>query len=189
MDVGSAIGLVLLLAAGHASWGFVEYLIHGILSHRFRTPVSPLHWGHHREPHAVFTAPIAWVPVASILYVALALAVGWGPAGAFLLGLLIGFGRYEYAHWRIHFRVPRTPKEQLLHDHHLAHHFRDPKSYCGVTTRMWDRVFGTLPDTWREDHACVADRPPLEGPSNLRAIWSPRFAVERIRAANRHGGG
>jgi hypothetical protein len=39
--------LALAVFAGFASWGFIEYVIHGLLSHRFKTFVTPLHWGHH----------------------------------------------------------------------------------------------------------------------------------------------
>ena len=52
MDVAplipSVLPLLLGLALGFASWGLLEYAIHGFLSHRLRTPVSPIHWGHHR---------------------------------------------------------------------------------------------------------------------------------------------
>jgi len=181
------IHLGLLSGAGFASWGFVEYGIHGLLSHRFQTFVSPLHWQHHREPHAVFTAPLAWVPGAVLGVVVFSLAIGKVAAIAFVGGLLVGFARYEYRHWRIHFREPRSARERLLRSHHLAHHFCDPNAYCGVTTRTWDRVFGTLPARWREDYAKVADRRPIDGPSNLRVIWNPRFAVERVRLARRNG--
>ncbi len=188
MELGAIIGLVLLFGVGFATWSFVEYGIHGLLSHRFDTFVSPLHWMHHREPRAVFTAPLAWIPVTSLAYGFLAFAIGPVAGLALILGLLLGFARYEYFHWRIHFREPRTARERMLRSHHLAHHFRDPNAYCGVTTRIWDRVFRTLPSSWEEDYAHVADRPRIEGPSNLRLIWNPRFAVERMRTARRGGG-
>lgn len=188
MDLGTAIGLAVLFGLGFVGWGFVEYVIHGLLSHRFSTPVSPLHWQHHREPHAVFTAPLAWVPGAAVAYGVVGLSIGAVPAAALLSGLLLGFARYEYVHWRIHFREPRTARQRLLRNHHLAHHFRDPTMYCGVTTRVWDRVFGTLPDGCEADYARVANRPPLDGPSNIRLIWNPRFAFARIRKAQRATG-
>lgn len=170
---------------GWLSWSLVEYGIHGILAHRFQTPVSPLHWGHHRTPAAVFTSPLAWVPTALVLFAAAAAVAGSLPAAALLLGLLAGFFHYEYVHWRIHFREPRSDRERLLREHHLAHHFRNPRAYHGVTTRLWDRVFGTLPADHAADYARVADRRPLQGPSNLAEIWNPRTAWIAIhRGAN-----
>ena len=168
---------------GFLSWSFVEYLVHGILAHRTRTFVTPLHGAHHKDPRAVFTSPVAWIPGALAVLGVAWLAAGPAPALAFTAGLLLGFARYEYVHWRFHFRTPRSARERMLRSHHLAHHFRDARSYHGVTTRFWDRVLGTLPASWPDDYARVADHPPLPGPSNFLAIWSPRQTFARIRAA------
>ncbi|MGH0037279.1 MAG: sterol desaturase family protein [Myxococcota bacterium] len=165
-----SIGL-LAAAAGLLAWPALEYLIHGVLCHRYRTLVGPFHWGHHRNPHGVFTSPVAWVPLAAIIWVLAALTAGAVLGSLFVLGLLAGFARYEWVHYRFHFREPRSERERMLRAHHLAHHFRNPRMYQGVTTRVFDRAFGTLPAEWREDYARVADRPPLAGPSNLRATY------------------
>lgn len=182
LELTLGLGAALL---GLASWSFVEYLIHGLLSHRFRTFVSPLHWGHHREPRAVFTSPLAWLPILALLFALAASLAGAFVGGSFLLGLLAGFLHYEWFHWRIHFRNPRSERERRLRAHHLAHHFRNPRAYHGVTTRFWDRVFGTLPDTWPADYAATADRPPLAGPSNLAASWNPRTVLALLRTRDR----
>ena len=165
--------LLLLLAAaiGFAAWPALEYLIHGILSHRFRTFVSPLHWGHHKQPRGVLTAPHAWVPAAGLIWIIGALVAGPGLASAFLVGLLAGFARYERFHWRIHFREPRNERERVLFSHHLAHHFRDPRNYHGVTTRLFDRLFGTLPVDCDRVYASVSQRRPLEEPDDTFAVY------------------
>ncbi|MEW6267777.1 MAG: sterol desaturase family protein [Thermodesulfobacteriota bacterium] len=165
-----------LVAAGFLAWSFLEYLIHGLLSHRWRTFAGPLHLEHHRDPRRVFTSVLVWLPAASLLFVLLALAVGRHAAGALALGTLAGFLRHEHVHWRIHFRRPRSARHELLRRHHLAHHFRNPEAYHGVTTRFWDRVFGTLPASHAEDYARVAHHPPLEGRSNLGALRPRRAA-------------
>lgn len=163
--------LTAVFLAGLLSWSLLEYLIHGILSHRFETFVTPLHWGHHREPRAVFTSPLAWIPGTLVLEAGLVAALGWTLGSAALLGLLSGFAHYERTHWRIHFREPRGDAEALRRNHHLAHHFGHPEQYHGVTSRFWDRVFGTLPASWPQDYARAAQRPALEGPSNWGIIW------------------
>jgi sterol desaturase/sphingolipid hydroxylase (fatty acid hydroxylase superfamily) len=142
-----------------------------------------MHWGHHRTPAAVFTSPIAWVPIALAIFGLAALILGVPLGCAFTAGLLVGFARYEWTHWRIHFSQPRTARERLLREHHLAHHFVNPRAYHGVTTRLWDRVFGTLPERCAQDYARVANHPPIAGLSNLRLVWNPR-ASARIVAAN-----
>ena len=174
------------LGLGLLAWPAVEYAIHGLLSHRFRTPVSPLHWSHHRTPAAVFTSPLAWVPIAGAVLGLSTLAAGLTLGGAFTGGLLAGFLRYEYVHWRIHFREPRTKRQARLRSHHLAHHFVNPRAYHGVTTRFWDHVFRTLPEGWENDYARAAGRLPIAGASNLRASWSPAATARVVSAAMRN---
>lgn len=163
--------MLLAVAVGVLAWPLVEYGVHGVLAHRFRTLVGPFHWGHHRQPQSVFTSPFAWAPLALLIWAVAALAVGANLGGLFVLGLFLGFVRYEWIHYRIHFRAPRNERERTLRAHHLAHHFRNPRMYHGVTTRLCDRAFGTLPAGWKDDYAHVADRPPLSGPSNFRATY------------------
>lgn len=162
-----ALWLGSLYVAGLLAWPLVEYTIHGFLSHRLRTPISPLHWGHHLAPRRVFTSPLAWVPAVGGVYWLAAWALGGVAGAALVAGTLTGFFRYEYVHWRFHFREPRNERESLLRAHHLAHHFRNAKQYHGVTTRFWDRVFGTLPGDYGRDYAAVRGVPPLAGVSNL----------------------
>lgn len=172
---------------GWLSWSLVEYGIHGVLSHRLRTFVSPLHWSHHRTPAAVFTSPLAWVPLAGVIFAVAMVTAGPLLGGAFAGGLLAGFLHYEVVHWRIHFRKPRGARQERLRAHHLAHHFVNPRAYFGVTTPLWDRVLGSRPDGWESDYARAAAQPPIEGPSNLRASWSPTATVSVVRQAIRRG--
>ena len=165
------LGLSLFL--GLLSWSFVEYLVHGILAHRYQTFVTTIHGQHHGHPEQVFTSPASWVPVALILFLAGVPLVGTDLAAGFVFGLLIGFLHYEWVHWHIHFRPARTARQRRLRDHHLAHHHVNPRAYHGVTTRFWDRVFGTLPSTFQADYARVEARPPLQGESNFRTAYLP----------------
>ncbi|MCP5070551.1 MAG: hypothetical protein GY946_28635 [bacterium] len=183
-NLGFAVTALACAAAaglGFFAWGFVEYLVHGILGHRYRTFVTPLHGGHHIGPRAVFTSPLAWVPVAVLLWGMSVLAAGSLFGSCFFVALLAGFLRYEYTHWRIHFRAPKSPRQRLLYQHHLAHHFANSNAYHGVTTRLWDRVFRTLPETRAADYARVSEVPPLTGGSNLAAIWNPRTMLGPLR--------
>ncbi|MFM8409661.1 MAG: sterol desaturase family protein [Alphaproteobacteria bacterium] len=147
--------------AGFASWPAMEYLVHGVLSHRLRTFVSPMHWEHHEDEHSVFTSARAWIPAAIFLWGTLSLALGAAISAGFVAGLLVGFQRYEHVHWAIHFREPRDERERVRRLHHLAHHYRDPSMYHGVTTRFFDRLLGTLPADHEAAYASMADRPLL----------------------------
>jgi sterol desaturase/sphingolipid hydroxylase (fatty acid hydroxylase superfamily) len=161
-----------LFAAGVFAWTLLEYVIHGILSHRLRTFASPLHDVHHRDPRAVFTVG-AWLPVALLTVAGLGF-FGFTPVMAFVLGVVAGFICYEAIHYRIHFARPRSQWEARLRTRHLAHHLRAPGEIFGVTTALWDRAFGTQPAPSRmHDLECaVADIAPLSGPSNWRRAFT-----------------
>jgi dihydroceramide fatty acyl 2-hydroxylase len=167
----------LIFGAGVFAWTLLEYVIHGVLGHSHRTFVTRLHEVHHRDPRAVF-ALRSWIPVVLVL------ALGWaifGPAPAmiFLGGLGAGFAGYEVIHYRIHFSRPVCALEARLRGRHLAHHFREPDAIFGVTTRLWDVVFGTEPqaDRMRELAEAGAAVAPLGGMSNLGRVVRGRAAA------------
>jgi sterol desaturase/sphingolipid hydroxylase (fatty acid hydroxylase superfamily) len=159
--------------AGMFAWTLVEYVIHGVLAHAHRTVVTRLHDVHHRDPRAVF-AMRSWIPAALVLALGFA-RFGLTPAMLFVGGLAGGFVAYELVHYRIHFASPACALEARLRARHLAHHVRKPDAIFGVTTPIWDVVFGTepAPERMRELLAAGARVAPLQGPSNLgRAIRS-----------------
>ncbi|MCA9718499.1 MAG: sterol desaturase family protein [Myxococcales bacterium] len=162
-----------LFLLGIGLWTFVEYLIHGVLSHRLRGFPSRAHGSHHRNPRGVFTSPRLWMPTAAAALALFALALGLASALPLWVGLIVGFALYELFHWHIHFRTPRTRWGRRLRAHHLAHHHVNPRAYYGVTTRLWDHVLGTLPESWHRDYARVAGLPPSRGHSNFARFYLP----------------
>jgi sterol desaturase/sphingolipid hydroxylase (fatty acid hydroxylase superfamily) len=164
----------LLFAGGLLAWTFLEYVIHGWMSHTFRTFASPLHQVHHRDPRRVFTIH-AWLPIAATWLAGLAL---WGlaPAIIFYSGMVAGFATYEFMHYRIHFVSPRNRLEAYLRECHLVHHYRAPDRCFGVTSPLWDSVFrsGIADTEMRSMRAAVAATPPLAGPSNVRMLIPSR---------------
>ena len=167
----------LIFAAGLFAWTIVEYVIHGVLGHAHRTFVTRLHNVHHRDPRAVFALG-AWIPTAVVL----AGAYAWFGLAAgviFYGGIVSGFAVYEYVHYRIHFATPANAVERRLRARHLAHHAGAPYAIFGVTTPIWDVLFGTEPDPERmcELAAAGARVAPLSGNSNLSRAIRSRLAA------------
>jgi dihydroceramide fatty acyl 2-hydroxylase len=160
----------LVFGSGLFAWTLLEYVIHGVLGHAHRTFVSGLHEVHHRDPRAVFALG-AWIPVAAVLAILWAI-YGAAPGVIFFGGIVAGFVAYEVIHYRIHFSRPWSALEERLRARHLAHHFREPDAIFGVTTRLWDVVFGTEPDggRMRELAQAGAAVAPLSGASNLGRV-------------------
>lgn len=149
--------LALALLLGFAGWPLVEHAVHGWLSHGVRGPIARLHASHHVNPRLVFTPASAWIPAALALFALLGWPLGPGCAAAAVAGLVIGFRRYERIHYQIHFGELHGARALRLRQHHLAHHLCNGRAYFGVTQRLTDRLFGSLPACWREDYARVAD--------------------------------
>jgi len=168
-----------MFVLGLFAWTFLEYVIHGVLSHIFTTFATPLHNEHHRDPHAVFTVG-AWLPTALISILVFGI-FGLTPATTIWLGVVAGFLSYEFLHYRMHFVRPICALEDRMRTRHLAHHFREPTAIFGVTNSIWDRALGSEPDDARlaAMRASVAHTQPLLGPSNFRLIMRPWFFLAR----------
>lgn len=134
---------------GVALWTFLEYVLHRFLGHEYKGKnfFKDEHLIHHRKVH--YFAPAykkisAATVVAFGLFATLSLALGWTIALSFVLGLMGMYGVYEYVHARYHRKGPVARIFIVLRKHHFYHHFHQPKLNHGVTTRFWDRVFGTF---------------------------------------------
>ncbi len=158
-----------IFITGLFAWTLIEYAIHGWLSHTFKTLATPLHDVHHRDPHAVFTIR-AWIPI-TLSWIAGFALFGWAPGMIFFSGIVAGFVAYEAIHYRVHFCAPSCRAESHLRLRHLVHHNCEPSARFGVTSELWDLIFGTEP--LGEPMACekVAKLPPLGGATNVRKIF------------------
>lgn len=144
------IGRVLISALlGVLTWTFLEYMIHRFMGHdrRFhRTPFGKEHVRHHIEGD--YFAP-TWkklllaVGLTAILIVPAALLAGTAPGVAYVAGLMVFYGVYEVSHRREHTHPGFGPYGRWARRHHFHHHFVDGRSNHGVTTPLWDLVFGT----------------------------------------------
>ncbi len=137
------------LAAGGFTWTFLEYLLHRFVFHERRLGVALSR--EHSEHHA----KVDWfVPMSrKLLLAAVALPVlalvaspivGWGPGLAFGSGVVGGWLAYEGLHRAIHVWPPHTAYGRWARRHHLHHHFGDPRRNHGVSSPLWDQVFGTF---------------------------------------------
>lgn len=148
MQAAGSMHVWLAFALGAFGWTLAEYGLHRFVFHG--ASARRLGAGEHRRHHAEvdYFAPwwqkaLAAVAVAAgMLPLAVALA-GAIPGAAFTLGFNATYLLYEVLHRRAHTRPPRGPYGRWRRRNHFAHHFMDPRRGQGVTTPLWDRVFGT----------------------------------------------
>lgn len=161
--------------AGLFGWTLVEYAIHYWLGHlpKGRILISSEHLAHHRD--ILYFTPLRLKVRGAIPVLAgLLLAVG-GTCGAtvgigFVAAVAIGWTTYERLHRSIHVHGPRNAYGRWAARHHLSHHFGLPNANHGVTTPIWDVIFGTyLPvQRVRVPKSFEAAVPWLAGPGDGR---------------------
>ncbi|KAK6208307.1 hypothetical protein LQW54_006930 [Pestalotiopsis sp. IQ-011] len=132
-------------------WSLVEYVLHRFFylpDHRAGITLHfLLHGVHHYLPmdrYRLVMPPTLFVVLATPFW-KLAHAIfswNWHMATAVYCGGIFGYICYDLTHYFLHHQnLPLWYKE--LKKYHLAHHFLDYELGFGVTSKFWDRMFGT----------------------------------------------
>ncbi len=179
--------VVLAAALGVLTWSLMEYCIHRWLGHDRRFAGNLFereHTAHHSRGNW-FAA--GWKKAAAASAVAVLVGVpSWFLVGprlgiAYTGGLVAFYLTYELLHRLEHVHPGFTAYGRWARRHHFHHHFEDPRSNHGVTSPLWDVVFGTLqrpsvirvPEKlaphWLLDPQTGAVFPAFEGRYTLRA--------------------
>ena len=138
-----------LFALGVLAWTVIEYLLHRLAFHGF----AP-HSEHHADPiDPVFIVAPLWLSLSStaLLLVLFSLAArSWSGGASIVAGVIAGYLAYEAIHLRIHSPAAGGPLLRALRKHHYYHHFASDRVCYGVTSPLWDFVFGSLPSSAAE---------------------------------------
>ena len=143
--------IVAAALVGAASWTAAEYGLHRFVMHEKRGPklASREHLLHHADVTYFSPTSKKLLSAASTTAVAFPVArvvAGHRPALAFTVGMVGTYFGYEVAHRRVHTHAPTTRLGRWRRRNHLFHHFGGPRTNHGVTTPLWDRLFGTHRD-------------------------------------------
>lgn len=139
----------------------IEYVLHRWVFHlepktragRFR--IFLLHGYHHefpQDPMRLVLPPIGIWPVAVVVATIYYFAFGsffWVVFG----GTSLGYIGYDWVHYYTHYFNPKRGIGKWLKRYHMLHHFDSPNHRYGITSPLWDLVFGTfLPNNlmWRQ---------------------------------------
>lgn len=143
--------LTILLAAllGAMTWSLLEYVIHRWAGHdrRFRGNLfEKEHTRHHSQGD--YFAPSWKKALAALILTTLvtgpaSLVAGFAGGLAYALGLAGFYLYYEVLHRREHTHEGVGPYGRWARRHHFYHHFVDPSMNHGVTSPIFDWVFGT----------------------------------------------
>lgn len=138
-------------------WTFFEYFFHRYINHideyfpeskwaqRLAYTIHGIHHEYPRDKERLIMPPVPGLLIAGTLLLIYYLILG-PYAYIFFPGFMTGYLLYTYVHYSTHrSNIPSFLKVQYRH--HAIHHYKYPDKAFGVSTTLWDRVFGTMPPT------------------------------------------
>jgi sterol desaturase/sphingolipid hydroxylase (fatty acid hydroxylase superfamily) len=145
---------VALFGAGLLTWGLYEYATHRWVLHRepkaegFNLPGNVTHLRHHADPNSLQRLNVQLsesIPVCVVYYLlAWALTGSWQAATHLFTGLMAGYFFYEYLDFQAHHGTSRGRLTRYFRKYHLQHHHYDATVRFGVTSPLFDYIFGTF---------------------------------------------
>jgi 4-hydroxysphinganine ceramide fatty acyl 2-hydroxylase len=140
-----------LFGLGVLMWTLLEYIVHRYIFHYEPTsrPGKTLHFiihgVHHDYPNdasRLVLPPVISLPLATLFYVLFAFSFG-GFAPPIWAGLVSGYVCYDMIHYATHHFAMRSKVGLWLKQYHLRHHYKDDEAGYGVSSPLWDYIFGT----------------------------------------------
>jgi sterol desaturase/sphingolipid hydroxylase (fatty acid hydroxylase superfamily) len=144
--------IALFFAAGLLFWTLTEYGMHRYVFHFHATTrfgkylVFLFHGIHHddpQDPTRLVMPPIISLTLGPAFYLLFRLVLGAPHALPFFSGFMSGYLVYDYIHFATHHFGPRTKWGKTLKENHMKHHFLAKKGKWGVSSPLWDHIFGT----------------------------------------------
>jgi cyclopropane-fatty-acyl-phospholipid synthase len=146
------LGSLALLGLG--IWTLVEYAMHRYVLHGLQ-PFSRWHGEHHLRPTALISAPtlLSASLIAVLVFLPALLLFGPVRAGAFLFGFLSGYLGFAITHHAVHHWRAEGSWLRRRKTWHGQHHQARQAGCYGVTSALWDHVFGSTGQTRTGDAA------------------------------------
>ena len=154
----SALKVSSIFVGGMLFWTLFEYIMHRFAFHhlaesqRAKKFVYIIHGNHHeypRDKERLFMPPVPSLIITAVLFSLYYLIMG-NYALFFFPGFVLGYLLYGSMHYAIHAWNPPYPWMKPLWRNHHLHHYKNDHQGFGVSTTLWDRVFGTMFDLKKE---------------------------------------
>lgn len=140
-----------LLVLGLFIWTFTEYSLHRWVFHyeptsafgkRIHFLVHGIHHDYPRDSTRLVMPPPVSLPLAALFWLAFRALFGVHYEPIFA-GFLLGYVAYDTIHYATHHWKSEGPVSKYLKEYHLRHHYIDDHKAYGVSSPIWDWVFGT----------------------------------------------
>jgi len=184
---------ILLFIGGMFFWTFFEYLMHRFVFHwvsenpRAQKFIYVMHGNHHeypRDKERLFMPPVPSLIIASVIFLLMYLSMSYNVM-AFFPGFMLGYLIYGSMHYAIHaWNPPFKWMKPVWRNHHL-HHYKSEEKGFGVSTHIWDVVFGTAFDLKKEKEDKEEVQKLMYNKSNV-TIASKKPLTEKTEATDKY---
>lgn len=147
---------LLAFIGGALLWTFMEYAIHRWAFHYepksgfgkyVHFLVHGVHHDYPRDSTRLVMPLLVSVPLAAAFYLAFAV---FGDYQMVLFGgFIAGYVAYDSMHYAVHHFPMKSRIAKFMKHYHLRHHYNDEHTAYGISSPLWDYVFGTTPDYLR----------------------------------------
>lgn len=148
----SGASIIGFFSMGLFFWTLTEYLMHRFVFHY--EPTSEwgkylhfmMHGVHHDYPNdslRLVLPPVISIPLALMFYSLFVAVMGGTITAPFYAGFILGYMFYDSWHYASHHFAMKAPFWLFLKQYHMLHHYQDPHTRFGVSSPVWDYVFGT----------------------------------------------
>jgi sterol desaturase/sphingolipid hydroxylase (fatty acid hydroxylase superfamily) len=141
------------IAVGVLAWTFTEYILHRFVFHfmpksefgkRLHFIFHGVHHDYPNDSRRLVMAPGISITLAVIFYSLFYFLFGQFYVAPFFTGYVAGYIFYDMTHYAIHHFNFKNKFWLNLKKHHMIHHYMDGNNGYGVSSKLWDHVFGTM---------------------------------------------
>lgn len=148
---------ILFFAAGAFVFTLVEYIMHRYLYHlapttekrkKLQYTIHGVHHDHPNDKERLAMPPAFSLVLATLVFLFLKWTLG-DYAFGFAPGFFLGYSLYLLIHYSVHIFTPPRNFLKKLWIHHSMHHYKSQEKAFGVSSPLWDYIFGTMPERKR----------------------------------------
>jgi sterol desaturase/sphingolipid hydroxylase (fatty acid hydroxylase superfamily) len=116
----------------------LQYTIHGV-HHEFP-----------KDKERLAMPPLLSITISTLLLLGFRLILG-DLVFSFLPGFLVGYAYYLSVHYIVHVYQPPKNMFKALWVNHSVHHYKHGEYVFGVSSPVWDYIYGTMRDKQGKD--------------------------------------
>jgi len=148
-----AVTFLELFVLGLFIWTFVEYVMHRFVFHympagkewalRLHFIFHGVHHDYPSDAKRLVLPPSVSIPLATGFYFLFRAILPVNYIWGFFPGFILGYLVYDISHYAIHHFNFKGSIWKKIKQHHMLHHYQDPAKGYGVSSPLWDKIFGS----------------------------------------------